>query len=267
MSLGGYIFICIVTTLLYAENHCCLRAKGGFELHQCCTILVDNMLIKGTAGGPDPTIELSLKDNVDYWVLLDPVKQMLFLNSTGRVLDRDPPMNIHSIVVQVQCINKKVGTVIYHEVRIVVRDRNDNSPTFKHESYYATVNEVSFSPIVPVTSTLFLKLFKMCLIYFNILLFTTIKRNDISHNLRLSIFYYIKKISFLKFNRQSYLSATDLILKPSLVPCLTVLGYMSLFSKTKFIEDCWCQNILHFIEVQKTVIKSSSQIYKSILKS
>lgn len=53
------------------------------------TILVDNMLIKGTAGGPDPTIELSLKDNVDYWVLLDPVKQMLFLNSTGRVLDRD----------------------------------------------------------------------------------------------------------------------------------------------------------------------------------
>lgn len=47
------------------------------------------MLIKGTAGGPEPTIELSLKDNVDYWVLLDPVKQMLFLNSTGRVLDRD----------------------------------------------------------------------------------------------------------------------------------------------------------------------------------
>ncbi|PNI75798.1 PCDH15 isoform 1, partial [Pan troglodytes] len=41
------------------------------------TILVDNMLIKGTAGGPDPTIELSLKDNVDYWVLMDPVKQML----------------------------------------------------------------------------------------------------------------------------------------------------------------------------------------------
>ncbi|KAH0518191.1 Protocadherin-15 [Microtus ochrogaster] len=108
------------------------------------------MLIKGTAGGPDPTIELSLKDNVDYWVLLDPVKQMLFLNSTGRVLDRDPPMNIHSIVVQVQCVNKKVGTVIYHEVRIVVRDRNDNSPTFKHESYYATVNELT-----PVGTTIF----------------------------------------------------------------------------------------------------------------
>ncbi|XP_040831724.1 protocadherin-15 isoform X2 [Ochotona curzoniae] len=118
--------------------------------HDDGTILVDNMLIKGTAGGPDPTIELSLKDNVDYWVLLDPVKQMLFLNSTGRVLDRDPPVNIHSIVVQVQCINKKVGTVIYHEVRIVVRDRNDNSPTFKHESYYATVNELT-----PVGTTIF----------------------------------------------------------------------------------------------------------------
>uniref|UniRef100_A0A2K6UNA6 Protocadherin related 15 n=1 Tax=Saimiri boliviensis boliviensis TaxID=39432 RepID=A0A2K6UNA6_SAIBB len=61
-----------------------------------------------------------------------------------------PPMNIHSIVVQVQCINKKVGTIIYHEVRIVVRDRNDNSPTFKHESYYATVNELT-----PVGTTIF----------------------------------------------------------------------------------------------------------------
>ncbi|XP_054546649.1 protocadherin-15 isoform X3 [Talpa occidentalis] len=136
----------------------CKLARGGppativaiDEESRNGTILVDNMLIKGTAGGPDPTIELSLKDNVDYWVLLDPVKQMLFLNSTGRVLDRDPPMNLHSIVVQVQCINKKVGTVIYHEVRIVVRDRNDNPPTFKHESYYATVNELT-----PVGTTIF----------------------------------------------------------------------------------------------------------------
>ncbi|XP_060225350.1 protocadherin-15 isoform X1 [Meriones unguiculatus] len=136
----------------------CKLARGGppativaiDEESRNGTIVVDNMLIKGTAGGPDPTIELSLKDNVDYWVLLDPVKQMLFLNSTGRVLDRDPPMNIHSIVVQVQCTNKKVGTVIYHEVRIVVRDRNDNSPEFKHESYYATVNELT-----PVGTTIF----------------------------------------------------------------------------------------------------------------
>ncbi|XP_003783712.1 protocadherin-15 isoform X9 [Otolemur garnettii] len=155
---SGIIIGSIVRICLGQYDDDCKLARGGppativaiDEESRNGTILVDNMLIKGTAGGPDPTIELSLKDNVDYWVLLDPVKQMLFLNSTGRVLDRDPPMNIHSIVVQVQCINKKVGTVIYHEVRIVVRDRNDNSPTFKHESYYATVNELT-----PVGTTVF----------------------------------------------------------------------------------------------------------------
>ncbi|KAL8187056.1 UNVERIFIED_CONTAM: Protocadherin-15 [Gekko kuhli] len=99
------------------------------------------MLIKGTARGPDPTIELTLKDNVDYWVILDPINQRLYLNSTGRILDRDPPMSIQSIVVQVQCINRKVGTIIYHEVRIVVRDRNDNSPQFQQQQYYVAVNE------------------------------------------------------------------------------------------------------------------------------
>uniref|UniRef100_A0A8D0YUK6 Protocadherin-15 n=1 Tax=Sus scrofa TaxID=9823 RepID=A0A8D0YUK6_PIG len=155
---SGIILGSLFTICLGQYDDDCKLARGGppativaiDEESRNGTILVDNMLIKGTAGGPDPTIELSLKDNVDYWVLLDPVKQMLFLNSTGRVLDRDPPMNIHSIVVQVQCINKKVGTVIYHEVRIVVRDRNDNSPTFKHESYYATVNELT-----PVGTTIF----------------------------------------------------------------------------------------------------------------
>nr|XP_047925402.1 protocadherin-15 isoform X3 [Anser cygnoides]XP_047925403.1 protocadherin-15 isoform X3 [Anser cygnoides] len=108
------------------------------------------MLIKGTAGGPDPTIELSLKDNVDYWVILDPISQRLYLNSTGRVLDRDPPLSIQSIVVQVQCINKKVGTIINHEVRIVVRDRNDNSPRFQQQQYYVAVNELT-----PVGTTIF----------------------------------------------------------------------------------------------------------------
>ncbi|XP_075791159.1 protocadherin-15 isoform X6 [Pelodiscus sinensis] len=117
---------------------------------KACTILVDSMLIKGTAGGTDPTIELSLKDNIDYWVILDPISQRLYLNSTGRLLDRDPPMSIQSIVVQVQCINKKVGTVIYHEVRIVVRDRNDNSPRFQQQQYRVAVNELT-----PVGTTIF----------------------------------------------------------------------------------------------------------------
>lgn len=53
-----------------------------------------------------------------------------------------PPMSIQSIVVQVQCVNKKVGTIINHEVRIVVRDRNDNSPQFQQQRYYVAVNEV-----------------------------------------------------------------------------------------------------------------------------
>ncbi|KAK9400649.1 protocadherin-15 [Crotalus adamanteus] len=108
------------------------------------------MLIKGTAGGSDPTIELTLKDNTDYWVILDPINQRLYLNSTGRILDRDPPVSIQSIVVQVQCINRKVGTIINHEVRIVVRDRNDNSPKFQQEQYYVTVNELT-----PVGTTIF----------------------------------------------------------------------------------------------------------------
>lgn len=53
------------------------------------TLLVENMQINGVAEGPDRTISLSLRDNNDYWVILDPSKQALYLNSTGRVLDRD----------------------------------------------------------------------------------------------------------------------------------------------------------------------------------
>ncbi|KAM4702797.1 protocadherin-15 [Rhinophrynus dorsalis] len=114
------------------------------------TIIVDNMLIKGVAGGPDPTIELSLKNNIDYWVILDPITQRLYLNSTGRVLDRDPPMSIQSIVVQVECTNKKVGIVINHEVRIVVRDKNDNPPKFQQQRYDTRINELT-----PVGTTIF----------------------------------------------------------------------------------------------------------------
>uniref|UniRef100_A0A8C5GN97 Protocadherin-15 n=1 Tax=Gouania willdenowi TaxID=441366 RepID=A0A8C5GN97_GOUWI len=114
------------------------------------TLLVENMQINGVAEGPDRTISLSLRDNHDYWVILDPSKQALYLNSTGRVLDRDPPSYIQSIVVQVQCTNELIGTVILHEVRIVVRDRNDNKPRFQQPRYY-----VSISELTPVGTTIF----------------------------------------------------------------------------------------------------------------
>ncbi|XP_016416171.1 protocadherin-15-like [Sinocyclocheilus rhinocerous] len=114
------------------------------------TLLVENMQINGRAEDPDRTISLSLRDNHDYWVILDPVKQRLYLNSTGRLLDRDPPSYIQSIVVQVQCTNELVGTVILHEVRIVVRDRNDNTPRFQQPRYYVAINELT-----PVGTTIF----------------------------------------------------------------------------------------------------------------
>lgn len=53
-----------------------------------------------------------------------------------------PPNYISTIVVQVQCYNILVGTVILHEVRIVVRDKNDNTPSFQQPRYYVAVNEV-----------------------------------------------------------------------------------------------------------------------------
>ncbi|XP_039627581.1 protocadherin-15b isoform X1 [Polypterus senegalus] len=114
------------------------------------TLLVDNMQIQGRADGPDKTISLSLRNNADYWVILDPARQRLYLNSTGRVLDRDPPSSIQSIVVQVQCTNELVGSIIFHEVRIVVRDRNDNTPRFQQQRYYVAVNELT-----PVGTTIF----------------------------------------------------------------------------------------------------------------
>uniref|UniRef100_A0A8C1RQL8 Protocadherin-15 n=1 Tax=Cyprinus carpio TaxID=7962 RepID=A0A8C1RQL8_CYPCA len=114
------------------------------------TLLVENMQINGRAEDPDRTISLSLRDNHNYWVILDPVKQRLYLNSTGRLLDRDPPSYIQSIVVQVQCTNELVGTVILHEVRIVVRDRNDNTPRFQQPRYYVAINELT-----PVGTTIF----------------------------------------------------------------------------------------------------------------
>ncbi|XP_062311271.1 protocadherin-15-like, partial [Osmerus eperlanus] len=114
------------------------------------TLLVENMQIQGRSEDPDRTISLSLRDNYNNWVILDPVRQRLYLNSTGRVLDRDPPSYIQSIVVQVQCTNELVGTVILHEVRIVVRDKNDNSPRFQQPRYYTAINELT-----PVGTTIF----------------------------------------------------------------------------------------------------------------
>ncbi|XP_042625557.1 protocadherin-15-like [Cyprinus carpio] len=114
------------------------------------TVLVENMQINGRAQDPDRTISLTLLDNYDYWVILDPALQRLYLNSTGRVLDRDPPSSITTIVVQIQCTNELVGTIILHEVRIVVRDRNDNTPRFQQPRYYVSVNELT-----PVSTTIF----------------------------------------------------------------------------------------------------------------
>ncbi|XP_047668902.1 protocadherin-15a isoform X2 [Tachysurus fulvidraco] len=114
------------------------------------TVLVENMQINGRAQDPGRTISLTLLGNYDYWVILDPILQRLYLNSTGRVLDRDPPRYITTIVVQVQCTNNLVGTVILHEVRIVVRDRNDNIPQFQQPRYYVAVNELT-----PVGTTIF----------------------------------------------------------------------------------------------------------------
>uniref|UniRef100_A0A8C6VWQ5 Protocadherin-related 15a n=1 Tax=Nothobranchius furzeri TaxID=105023 RepID=A0A8C6VWQ5_NOTFU len=108
------------------------------------------MQINGRAQDPGRTITLTLLDNYDYWVLLDPSQQRLFLNSTGRVLDRDPPISITSIVVKVQCTNLLVGTIILHEVRVIVRDKNDNSPQFRHPRYYVAINELT-----PVGTTIF----------------------------------------------------------------------------------------------------------------
>ncbi|XP_066474848.1 protocadherin-15 isoform X2 [Tiliqua scincoides] len=157
LAIGIAVSVAFMDCLAQNDDDCKLARAGPpativpiDEESRNGTVVVDNMLIKGTARGPDPTIELTLKDNVDYWVILDPINQRLYLNSTGRILDRDPPMSIQSIVVQVQCVNRKVGTVINHEVRIVVRDRNDNSPQFQHQQYYVAVNELT-----PVGTTIF----------------------------------------------------------------------------------------------------------------
>uniref|UniRef100_A0A3B4AH28 Cadherin domain-containing protein n=1 Tax=Periophthalmus magnuspinnatus TaxID=409849 RepID=A0A3B4AH28_9GOBI len=110
----------------------------------------DNLMIKGRAEDPGRTIELTLLDNYDYWFLLDAARQRLYLNSTGRVLDRDPPVSITTLVVMVECRNLIIGNTIKHEVRVILRDINDNGPIFRHPSYYVAVNELT-----PVGLTIF----------------------------------------------------------------------------------------------------------------
>uniref|UniRef100_A0A3Q1FD86 Protocadherin-15 n=1 Tax=Acanthochromis polyacanthus TaxID=80966 RepID=A0A3Q1FD86_9TELE len=114
------------------------------------TVLVENMQINGRAHGPHRTITLKLLNNDDYWVILEPARQKLYLNSTGRVLDRDPPNSISTIVVNVECHNLPLGSRILHEVRIIVKDKNDNAPRFQHPTYYVAVSELT-----PVGTTIF----------------------------------------------------------------------------------------------------------------
>uniref|UniRef100_A0A8C7NJQ7 Protocadherin-related 15a n=1 Tax=Oncorhynchus mykiss TaxID=8022 RepID=A0A8C7NJQ7_ONCMY len=146
--------ICLATLLLsICILYCNFFSKGGHinKVRRFCgTVLVENMQINGRAEDPDRTISLILLDNYAYWVILDPLRQRLFLNSTGRVLDRDPPSSITTIVVKVQCTSELVGTVILHEVRIVVRDKNDNTPRFQQPRYYVAVNELT-----PAGTTIF----------------------------------------------------------------------------------------------------------------
>lgn len=51
------------------------------------------MQINGRVRDPGRTISLTLLDNYDYWVILEPTRQRLYLNSTGRILDRDVSIN------------------------------------------------------------------------------------------------------------------------------------------------------------------------------
>ncbi|XP_078715933.1 protocadherin-15 isoform X2 [Lampetra fluviatilis] len=114
------------------------------------TVLVDSMHIKGISSGPSPTISLALLLNENQWVRLDPALQRLYLNTAGRIFDRDPPISIQSLTVIVQCQNLNVGSTINHEVKILVRDINDNPPIFQQRSYNMSVNELA-----PVGTTIF----------------------------------------------------------------------------------------------------------------
>uniref|UniRef100_A0A674CIV0 Protocadherin-related 15a n=1 Tax=Salmo trutta TaxID=8032 RepID=A0A674CIV0_SALTR len=129
---------------LQSIKQICAKLQYYIICYFCAgTVIVKNMQINGRAEDPGRTISLTLLDNYAHWVILEPLRQRLFLNSTGRVLDRDPPSHISTIVVKVQCTNELVGTVILHEVRIVIRDKNDNTPRFQQQRYYVAINELT----------------------------------------------------------------------------------------------------------------------------
>lgn len=150
--------LCLLSHSWGQETDECALTRGGDPSTRVTineespngTVLVENLQIKGRAHEPEKTIELTLLDNTDYWVILDPAKQRLYLNSTGRVLDRDPPVSISTIVVKVECLNLITFNIITHEVRIILKDINDNTPVFQHPSYYVAVNELT-----PVGSVIF----------------------------------------------------------------------------------------------------------------
>lgn len=104
------------------------------------TVLVENMQINGRAQDPGRTISLTLLGNDDYWVILEPARQRLYLNSTGRVLDRD----VSKIPVKVTFVLWKIDTVRF--------------PSFMHEwlicgilpSICLCVNHKAFGLIGPV---------------------------------------------------------------------------------------------------------------------
>uniref|UniRef100_UPI00358E4F58 protocadherin-15 n=1 Tax=Myxine glutinosa TaxID=7769 RepID=UPI00358E4F58 len=118
------------------------------------TIVVWDLQIAGSASPPHPTVALHLESvpgtlGAD-WLKLIPEPQHVMLYTAGRVLDRDPPYNIQSLQALVVCSNLRLGSSVSHEVKVLVRDINDNPPTFRQRHYEVSVNELA-----PVGTTIF----------------------------------------------------------------------------------------------------------------
>lgn len=80
---------------LQSIKQICAKLQYNIICYFCAgTVIVKNMQINGRAEDPGRTISLTLLDNYAHWVILEPLRQRLFLNSTGRVLDRDVSMDL-----------------------------------------------------------------------------------------------------------------------------------------------------------------------------